>query len=167
MNEIATVTTETEEPTISIRRLKVKDLKRLTELFEKGVREIGEESLTKLISSTASASSNGSDNSTTEETIGETVVTIGTTVLTKMVRYCNDDLAEFFADLLGKTIEEYEDMDMDTPIKVIDQIRKAPEVEGFFMMSSLVSKATALLEKPFGKIKERFDSILEESKTDS
>ncbi len=157
---------------VKIRRLRVRDLKLLTEIFDKNLASIGEESLRKLISSKATATpvhadSTDIETSSVEETIGETVLTIGTTVLSKLAKVFNEDVAELFASLLSTTVEEYENMDIDTPCIIIDQIANAEEVQGFFMMSSLTSKATSMFEKPLRKITGWYDSTLKAVETDS
>ena len=161
--------TEKDPLYIKIRMLKVRDLKTLTELFEKHVKETSDESLKHLISSAIPQGTKAKQDGdqTVEEHVGETVIKIGTAVLTKMTSIFNEDVTAFFADLLGVTVDEYYEMEIDTPIKIIQQIRTAPEVGGFFTMHSLASKAMVMFEKPLEIIKTRFDSIFEEAKKDS
>jgi tellurite resistance protein len=142
--------TENTREDITIRRLKVRDLETITKIFDNYIKEFSDEAMTKIITSEKTAAEEG----TTEEEIGKTLISLGSLFLSKIVSVFNVEITELFADLLDVSIEEYKELDMDTPIRVIEKIKEAPEVAGFFMMSSLLSKGTTMLEKPLQKIKD-------------
>lgn len=150
--------------TVKIRTLTVDDLENLSDLFEKYAEELGMEGVRKIISSTKSTETNDSPD---EADVGEQVVSIGIEIMKKISTIGKTDVKDFFADLIGVTSIEFGKMPINTPFIIIDQIRTAPEAEGFFMISSLASKVTKLLESPIELLKGWFDSTLEELKNDS
>lgn len=168
------VTAEEQRVIPKIRRLKVKDLNRIADFLEKSTSELGEQCLNGVISSkktevttdTSTVEVSTSERSD-EEAIGEMAITIATGVLTKLVDYFNKDVALFFADLLEVSLDEYLEMDIDTPYQIIIQIKEAPEAGFFFTMHYLRSKLTKWFEKPLKVISARFDSIFAEAKEDS
>jgi len=152
-----------------IRRLTVKDMKFLSEHLKKSVKNTGNEYIGGLISSKVEKSTGSSEveSASVEESVGEIVVNVGVEFLTKSIDYLNGDLSNFFAGLLNKSIDEYENMDIDTPIRVIQHIKKAPEAQVFFTTFSLLSNVTELLEKPLANLKAKYGSIFAEAKSDS
>lgn len=145
---------------IKIRQIKVRDRKLITQLFKKTIKELGDESVKTLISSNAPAA----ETKSAEEGIGEAIVTIGIRVLTKVIDVYDEDISAWFADLAGLTIDELDDMPIDTEAKIIDQIRTSPEAVGFFTMCFQRAKLMVLLEKPLKIMREKFVSMLESEK---
>lgn len=144
---------------ITIRQLKVKDRKWLTQLFKKAIQELGEEGLKKVISSNVSSSTESEK--TAEEAVGETVVKIGINLLTKSIDIMDNEISAWFADLAGMSIEELDDMPIDTEAKIIEQIKSAPEAKVFFTQAWLLAKATSWFGTPLKLMREKFASMLE------
>ena len=169
-------TTTAVEPTavdtrtpLVIRRLTVKDMVFISEHLKESVKNTGNDYIGGLISSKVEKATGGTDAvpNSVEESIGEIAVNLGVEMFTKSIDYLNGDLAKFFAGLLNKSIEEYEDMDIDTPLRVIQHIKKAPEAQVFFTTFSLLSNVTEWLEKPLSNLKAKYGSIFAEAKNDS
>ena len=150
--------------TVKIRTLTVDDLEKLGDLFDKYAGELGMDAVKKIISASKSSESNEAQD---EAALGEQIVSIGIEILKKISTIGKTDVKTFFADLIGVDPDEFGGMPINTPFIIIDQIRTAPEAEGFFMISSLASKVTTLFENPLELLKEWFASTSEEEETDS
>ena len=59
-------------------------------------------------------------------------IQLGIMVLTELYDNVIGDLQAWFADLLGKTVEEYMEMPADTTIDIIDQLVESEDANGFF-----------------------------------
>lgn len=143
---------------IKIRELKVRDRRKVTGIFKKAIEELRDESLKNIISSDVSQP----QEKEASEQIGEAIVNIGVSVVTKALDILDRDVSEWFADLLNVTPEEYEDLPIDTDVKVIEQIRNAPEAEAFFTQCLALAKMTHVFAEPLRLLRERFASILQE-----
>lgn len=154
-----------EDGQMKIRRLKVKDLNRIKTLIEKNIDNLSEQNLRNLISSKIAEEKDPETEDGLEAV--STVVTIGTRILTKLLTDFYDEVSELFADLLEVNLEDYEEMDIDTPLKVIELIKEAPEVQAFFTISSAGSKMTELFGNIFESVKTRYGLGSAEEKENS
>lgn len=65
----------------------------------------------------------------------------GLLLLTTALENAESDMLEWLADLAGKTPEEFEEMDFDTPLLVIEALAEKEDLNRFFV------KVRALIQK--------------------
>ena len=110
---------------IKIRSLKVKDRIVLAEMVKKLADKLGDNNLLNFISPNESAvKSDKADN--TNFTI------IGLRVLKMLLETLGEDMREWFASLIDKTPEEFDELPFDTEIKIIEQLTDSREANDFF-----------------------------------
>ena len=125
---------------IKIRKLTIKDRKTFSALLLKLVSNFDRNELTKLIVSDAiQEKQKGSDEETETRFLN---YAIG--IMHNVIEHFNSDVTEWFADLLGLTVEKYETLPFDTEIHIVNQIAEAEETAGFFGQRSAIYKAISV-----------------------
>lgn len=120
--------------TVTIRKLVRKDRVTLAALIKKLADSIGSTQLLNMISADKAAAT-GSDSN------DASVIAIGTQVLKLLIETLEDGVAEWFANLCGKTIEEFNEMPFDTDLQIIEQLIISEEAKDFFTGASRLSSA--------------------------
>ena len=126
---------------MKIRELKRKDRKTVAAMIRKLVDKIGSTDLLNMIvtDSTAIAPSKGAAK-VVEKT--DRYTKIGVEIVRLMLEVIEDDVAVWFSDLLGVTIEQFDDLPVDIEIEVINQLIAAPESNRFFTGAWDLSRRT-------------------------
>jgi uncharacterized protein YjgD (DUF1641 family) len=137
-----------------IRPLIRKDRKRVTAMIKKVITETRDEAIQNLISS----ESPQVENETEAEHWGVTITDIGVDILVKGIEFLDDDIGEWFADLLGVSMEEFDKMPADIEIQVFKQIKERPEASAFFTRAWQSAKLTRVLETGLQMLKDQFTS---------
>jgi len=123
---------------LKIRKLTVKDRKTLSRLIKKLAEKIGDTQLLNSISSAKTSTEN-------EEQEENSIANAGIQILQKLIDTLEEETQEWFADLIGKTTEEFLSLPIDTEPKIIEQIIEAEEADSFFILAwQLYSKITKL-----------------------
>lgn len=117
-----------EQMEITIRPLKRKDRKTLTNLIRKFADQVGPNGITNLIVSDIS----GDKPEAPETERDDVFIKIGIELLKKMLDLLEDDMAAWFADLTGIKKEDLDEAPFDFEANVIDQIVSSKEVGDFF-----------------------------------
>lgn len=126
---------------IKIRSLKVKDRAVLAEMVKKMVDKMGNNNLLNFIIPDASTAKQGkADNSS--------FATIGLQILRMLLDALGDDMRKWFASLVEKTPEEFDELPFDTEIIILEQLTEAKEANDFFTGAlRLYKKMQGLAEK--------------------
>ncbi|MCO4819782.1 MAG: hypothetical protein KC517_09170 [Bacteroidetes bacterium] len=111
-----------------IRKLKRKDRVFLTSLIDKLATQEGEGGLLQLISSINKPGKSENNNDTAME-LGIKVVKLALSLL-------ENEVSGWFADLLGSSVDEFNEMPFDIEALVIQQLQEAPEIGNFFTILS-------------------------------
>lgn len=123
---------------IKIRPLLRKDRKTVAGLIKKLVDKIGSSSLLTLISSDVATGKKTV--ASVESDTDQKLINIGVQMVKQMFEAIEDDVAAWFADLIGVTVEDFDKMPFDVEIKIIEQIVAAPEAADFFTGALRLSK---------------------------
>ena len=146
-----------EQTEIKIRKLKRKDRVTVTNLIKKLVDKVGDMGLLDIISSeTKSPTNKSSKKSGKKEKEPETTspVKIGMKVVQLAMQSLQEDVTEWFSDLVGMTPAEFDEGPLDIEVQIIAQLREAEEVSDFFSGASLQFSEIRQLLKAFTKKKE-------------
>jgi hypothetical protein len=119
--------------TKKIRNLTRKDRKTLGNLIVKLANTTGNKSLVNM-----SPKESSDEVEKSEEDVTNSVLNYAFDILETILEVLNDDAAIWFADLLGVTIEEYDNLDFDIEMDVIEQLLEAKDFKGFFSKGSQV-----------------------------
>jgi hypothetical protein len=121
-------------PPIKIRELKKKDRTFIVSLIKKFVDKFGNDSITKIMvsDSEATASKDAVESDDQFKKIGVELVNL-------LLQTLEEDVTNWFIDLLGCTPEAFEDMPFDIELQIIQQIMEAKEVNRFFTLPSLLA----------------------------
>lgn len=138
-----------------IRQLKKSDQTRISNMFLSLVDKIDDNSIREIISPSSDGASGAQ---LTEEQRRAAVIRAFMSVFTKCIRHLGADVKAFFADLLGVTVEEYDDLPFDIDIQVIEQLKEAKEVENFFTGALQLFSANNWLREASSKLRNKFDS---------
>jgi hypothetical protein len=116
------------ETSYKIRELKRKDRKIVSAMIVKLADKLGNTGVLNLISSAAPGSTQTPESTKPDNS----ALTIGIELIKLALTTPEDDVAAWFASLIGKTPEEFDDLPLDIEVRIIDQLRNAPEVNVFF-----------------------------------
>lgn len=112
----------------SIRKLTRKDRKTLTGLILKFVEKTGRDELIKMVPATGEKP----EQEKTEEQETKDILNSALNLFKEMLEVIESDITVWFADLLGVTIEEYDEMDIDIELDVISQLLASEKFKSFF-----------------------------------
>jgi len=110
---------------IKIRALKVKDRIALAEMVKKLADKLGDNNLLNFIAPNDSAAK-------TDKADNTSFAIIGLRVLKMLLETLGEDMRKWFASLVEKTPEEFDDLPFDTEIKIIEQLTDSREANDFF-----------------------------------
>jgi hypothetical protein len=108
---------------IAIRELTRKDRKTLSNLILKATEKMEDESLLNMISSTAKTKSENKSND---------AIKIGIHIVKMLFEFVEDGVVEWFADLIGVTVEDFDNLPIDVELQIVKQIIESPDSERFF-----------------------------------
>jgi hypothetical protein len=124
-----------------IRELKRKDRKTVAAMIRKLVEKIGSTDLLNMIvTDTTAIAPQNSDAAKPEKK--DRYTAIGVEVVKLMIDVIEDDVAVWFADLLGVTVAEFDEMPVDIEVEIINQLIAAPEANRFFTGAWDLSRRT-------------------------
>jgi hypothetical protein len=129
-----------DEKQIKIRELKRKDRKTLAAMIKKMVDKIGDQRILNLM--VTETSDNVQSNKAEPNQPKDQFSKIGIEIIKLLMETLEEEVSVWFADLLGVTIEQLDDMPVDIELVVIDQLISAPEANRFFTSASLLFKRT-------------------------
>ena len=134
------------ENTIKIRKLKVSDRKKLSQLILKLSDEVGGTDFTNLISSQVSKTTSEPADDAENDT--NSYMQIGLKMLQAVLHTLEEETHEWFADLIGTDKETFLTMPIDTEPEIIKQIVDAPESSSFFTKAlHLYNKTKKYMDK--------------------
>jgi hypothetical protein len=113
---------------MKIRKLTRGDRKKLTSMIKALAVKIGSSQLLNIISPEAKGEG--------ETGKGNAIENIGIEVFKTMLEHLESDLCEWFADLVGVTVEEFDDLPFNAELDIISQVADAEEFADFFTQAS-------------------------------
>lgn len=132
---------------IKIRTLTVNDRIKLTDMIKNMAENFGHEYLLNAISPNPATAPKETDSNPATE--------YGIRIVRMLLETLQSDIHNWFANLIGKSYEEFCNLPIDAEVEILKQISEAPEVERFFTSASRLSKNTksfqALLKGTNGK----------------
>jgi hypothetical protein len=145
-----------DEKVYKIRKLTRADRKRLTKIFITVIEKLGRSDLMGIISSTAAA--DPTDSGAAEEA-SASLIKIAADLISQSMGVLEGQVEEWFADLLGITVEEFNDAPFDIEIDVIEQLKESPEAGAFFTRCWDHAKKTAWFQRVLTAAKTKYDSM--------
>lgn len=142
---------------LKIRNLKLKDNRLLVGLLKRLITEYKEDWLENAIQDTDIGDSNSPELNVEEDskkTNGAFLV-----VINKLIDVFSDDITKWFASLLDMTVEEYEELDFDTDLLIIEQLKEQPKFRFFFRRAFTMFNLQNIYERWSKILKERLDII--------
>jgi hypothetical protein len=129
---------------MKIRELKRKDRKTVAAMIRKLVDKIGATDLLNMIvtDTTAIAPAKGAAPKVEKVEKTDNYTKIGVEVVRLMLEVIEDDVAVWFSDLLGVTLEQFDELPVDIEIDIINQLIAAPESNRFFSGAWDLSRRT-------------------------
>ena len=139
-----------------IRSLTRADRKTLTKIFATLIEKLGRSDLMNIISSTAAA--DPTDAGAAEEA-SASLIKLAADLIGQSIEILEGQVEAWFADLLGITVEEFNNLPFDIEIDVIEQIKEAPEAGAFFTRCWDHAKKTAWFQRALSTAKMKYDSM--------
>ncbi len=123
---------------VKVRRLTKKDRTKLSNLIEQLVEKTDNKALINMVPSSSNADdSEQSETSASEQTAD--VLQFAFNLMEGFLKFIEEDVTEWFMDLIGETDKEnYNDLDFDIEVQIIDQIISQKSFENFFLKGSQV-----------------------------
>jgi len=117
-----------------IRPLIRKDRKVLAAMIRKLADKIGANGLLNILVADPDAPLPAADGAAGSEKAakGDAFSRIGVEIIKQLLDILEDDVAAWFADLLGITVEEFDKMPFNIEMIVVEQLMEAPEANDFF-----------------------------------
>ena len=113
---------------IKIRPLKQKDRKTVAAMIRKLADKIGTNGLMNLIV----ADTNAVKTEKQEPQKTDVFTRIGIEIVKQLLDVLEDDVSAWFADLIGKTPEEFSEMPFDIEMNIIEQLANSEDANSFF-----------------------------------
>jgi hypothetical protein len=132
---------------IKIRPLKVKDRIVLADMVKKLADKLGDNNLLNFITIDGGAGK-------TEKADNSGFAVVGLRILKMLLEVLGEDMRKWFASLVEKTPEEFDNLPFGTEIIIIEQLTEAKEASDFFTGAlRLYKKMQGLAEKSLDKKK--------------
>lgn len=147
-----------EQKGLIIRELLKSDQERIAGIFSKMIEVTGKDAIRDIIKSSSAVSSGGKKVDPDEQKAQ--LFDAFFRALTAAVGTLNKECSAFFADLVGLSVEDYYKQPIDIDVRVMDQLKDAPEVESFFIHASHLYNVTEKLRGMWGGVKSRFDAAM-------
>jgi len=126
---------------IKIRSLTIADRDWLSDLIKKLVAELGSKDILKLMVSDNDAEPKKKDEPEQTEPADKKYALLVIEIIKMMIDVIGGDIREWFCSLIGKTVEEFKGLPIDTELVIIEQLVAVEESNRFF------SRALALSSK--------------------
>lgn len=127
---------------MQIRKLTVKDRKIFTGLIKKLVEKTGEKDLLKLIKSSSEISEDEPvDNK------NSFAISIAIKIFNSLLDVLNEEVTEWFSDLIGISKEEFDKLPLNTELEIIKQIIESEDFVSFLSTASSIYKKIEELRK--------------------
>lgn len=126
-----------------VRALKLKDRKILSSLIKKFAEKSDNSKIMELVPSAGKPQENKTEENETEENevLSPELYNTIKSVLTSLIEWVDEDVSEWFMDLIGvKSIEEYENLPMDIEIYIIEALCRQKGFKNFFLKASELFK---------------------------
>ena len=117
-----------------IRKLTRKDRKTLSDLIKKMVSSTGDKGILSILNDTDSGAKDVSE----EEKKGA-MISLGISLLNQLLEVLDNDMAVWFADLIGVTPEKFDTCDFGIEAEIVEQIVASKEISDFFSSVSRTS----------------------------
>lgn len=122
-----------------IRKLTRKDRKTLTGIIKKFVSATGDKSLLSIFNESQTIS----NSEITEKEKNDSMISLGISLLDKLIDVLDEDMAMWFADLIGVDADKFDECPIDIDVTIIDQIVSSKEISDFFSGVSQISNTIA------------------------
>lgn len=144
----------------TIRKLKYKDRRRLSDMIEKMIVKMNDDSLKKLLTS-SNSDQNENDNDTESSEKEARAVTFGIAIFNSLINLLNDDMSLWFADLCGVEYNTFcEEAPFDIELIIIDQLTSdGGEFRSFLVGASRLYNMIGGLKDKLTTMKGKSDSI--------
>jgi hypothetical protein len=113
---------------IKIRPLKQKDRKTVAVMIRKLADKVGTNGLMNII--VADTDAKKTDAKTPQKS--DTFTRIGVEIVKQLLDVLEEDVVAWFADLIGKTPEEFAEMPFDIEMNIIEQLTNSEDANSFF-----------------------------------
>jgi hypothetical protein len=120
-----------EEKVYKIRKLTRKDRKTFTSLIQKLALSLKNDEILDLIKHGVTSEKESKKDPGKEQDV-RVWAKLGVELLNNILDTLDKECAEWFADLIGVTQEEFDNLPMDIEIKIIDQLMSCEEIDNFF-----------------------------------
>ena len=134
---------------IKVRNLKRKDRATLAALIKKFADVAGTESLVNMVPSSDKAAENDEAGESAKVDATAEILEAAFGLLEQMLKVIESDVSAWFCDLISVTKEEYDDLDFDIELQIIEDIISQKGFEDFFSRGSRVLKKIKTLAGPF------------------
>lgn len=137
-----------------IRKLTVSDNRILIRLIKKLISETKETWIENIIHV-----SDGKKSVKDDEETGKQYLKVFSSIIISLIEKFESDITDWFASLISVTPDEYKNLDFDTDIKIVDQIKNAKEFNDFFQNACAVFNVKSVSQKVTKLLKEKLDSL--------
>jgi hypothetical protein len=134
---------------IKVRKLKRKDRATLAKLIKKFADVAGSDSLVNMVPSTGKGDESEELEESAKADATAEILESAFGLLEQMLQVIEKDVSIWFCELIGVTPEEYDDLDFDIEVQIIDGIISQKGFEDFFSRGSQVLKKIKTLASPF------------------
>jgi len=148
-----------------IRPLLKKDQRVVSGLLSKLADQFSRDNIREVISSANEIAMAGDDGESGKAHVIEVFVRIFRDCMTML----REDVEAWFADLIGVTPEQYQELPIDIDMHVMNQLQEAPEVQRFFTGASRLFNGTDVFERLATRLRDAYGTatdLAQEESTD-
>lgn len=134
--------------TVKVRKLKRRDRVTLAKLIKKFADVAGSESLVNMVPSSDVKHEDSESEEVTKASDTAEILETAFKLLEQMLQVIEDDVSDWFCKLIDVTRDEYDDLDFDIEVQIIEQIVSQKGFEDFFSRGSQVLNKIKNLASP-------------------
>lgn len=151
---------EQKEQQYHIRPLLKRDQRVVAGMLGKLADQFNESSIRDIISS-ARGSGGDSGSALSEDEQKARIIRVFFDLFRRCMSKMTAEVEIWFADLIGVTPEQYEDLPIDIDVQILNQMKEAPEVERFFIGALRLFSATGWLQTLSSNLKKLYGTVTE------
>jgi hypothetical protein len=134
--------------TVKVRKLKRRDRVTLAKLIKKFADVAGSESLVNMVPSSDVKHEDSESEEVTKTNDTAEILETAFKLLEQMLQVIEDDVSDWFCKLIDVTRDEYDDLDFDIEVQIVEQIVSQKGFEDFFSRGSQVLNKIKNLASP-------------------
>lgn len=146
------------ENSFTIRPLLKKDQRRVSAMLAQLADKIDDKSILHIIESTGARAREGEE--TTDAERQTRIIRVFIDLFKRLIAGMHDEVVEWFAELIGVSVEQYYELPIDIDVQILEQIKDRPEISNFFTGALRLYSGTQWFKSTWENLKTKYASAV-------